>query len=76
LLWWALSFVPTSPGAFSNFFYNTLLIVERLFDAEQKAVFWDLAAPIYNVVAYPFFSRFAVLSFLADDDLPGPAPAR
>jgi adenylate cyclase len=42
-------------GSFFNFFYNTKLIVDRLPDAAQKAAFWDVAAPLYNVIAYPFF---------------------
>ncbi len=49
-------------GSFFNFFYNTQLIVDRLFDAQQKAVFWGLAAPIYNLVAYPLF--LALLFYL------------
>ena len=42
-------------GSFFNFFYNTLLIVQRFMDAEQKAAFEDIAVPLYNVVAYPLF---------------------
>jgi adenylate cyclase len=48
-------------GSFFNFFYNTLLIVQRLSE-KQTAAFWDLAAPIYNLVAYPLC--FSILIFL------------
>jgi len=40
-------------GSFFNFFYNTQLIVERDLSPEQRVVFWDQAAPLYNVIAYP-----------------------
>ena len=49
-------------GSFFNFFYNTKFIVERHFDARQEAVFWDVAAPLYNAIAYPFF--LALLFYL------------
>src|SRR5262245_1822206 len=39
-------------GSFFNFFYNTQLIVEHLVPA-QKSAFWDVAAPLYNILAYP-----------------------
>ena len=42
-------------GSFFNFFYNTQLIVERDLDVLQKAAFWNLAAPAYNLIAYPVF---------------------
>src|ERR1019366_3573864 len=40
-------------GSFFNFFYNTQLIVGRVLDPRQTDVFWNLAAPVYNVVMYP-----------------------
>ena len=39
-------------GSFFSFFYNTQLILPNLND-QQRAAFWDLAAPLYNFVAYP-----------------------
>jgi adenylate cyclase len=48
-------------GSFFNFFYNTLLIVQFL-TTDQKAAFWDIAAPVYNVVAYPLC--FSILIYL------------
>ncbi len=40
-------------GSFFNFFYNTQLIVQRYLDEAQQRVFWDQAAPLYNLLAYP-----------------------
>jgi adenylate cyclase len=40
-------------GSLFNFFYNTQLIVDCCMDDQQKAVFWEIASPLYNVVAYP-----------------------
>ncbi|MBM3995355.1 MAG: HAMP domain-containing protein [Planctomycetes bacterium] len=48
-------------GSFFNFFYNTQLIVKHLTDAQRDA-FWDVAAPLYNVIAYPMF--FCLLFYL------------
>ncbi len=45
-------FASSLAGSFFSFFYNILLIVEPS-SAAQKAAFRDVAAPIYNVVAYP-----------------------
>src|SRR4051812_1983447 len=39
-------------GSFFNFFYNKLLIVERL-SLPQVDAFWNVAAPLYNLAAYP-----------------------
>lgn len=39
-------------GSVFNFFYNTRLIVRELTPAQVSA-FWDVAAPLYNVIAYP-----------------------
>ena len=58
-------------GSFFNFFYNTQLIVgspegpqstRRVLDVRQAEVFWNQAAPLYNVIAYP--SCFALLFYL------------
>src|SRR5437870_2888143 len=49
-------------GSFFNFFYNTQLIVERHLNETQRDVFWNKAAPLYNVLAYPLC--FAVLFVL------------
>jgi adenylate cyclase len=56
----AVIIVSNLAGSFFNFFYNTQMIVgreghERLLDAAQRAAFWDLAAPAYNIIAYPAF---------------------
>jgi adenylate cyclase len=43
-------------NAFGSFFsarYNELLIVNRLMDREQVHVFWRVAFPAYNGIAYP-----------------------
>jgi adenylate cyclase len=40
-------------GSFFNFFYNTKLIVERDLNPGQRETFWNQAAPLYNVMAYP-----------------------
>ena len=45
-------FVSNFAGSFFNFYYNTKLIVERDLNAQQQAVFWNQAAPLYNIV-YP-----------------------
>jgi adenylate cyclase len=45
-------FVSNFAGSFFNFYYNTKLIVERDLDAQQQTVFWNQAAPLYNIV-YP-----------------------
>jgi adenylate cyclase len=45
--------VSNAAGSFFNFVYNIKLIVERHLDAAQTRVFWDVAAPAYNLVAYP-----------------------
>src|SRR5215475_2631053 len=48
-------------GSFFSFFYNMLLIVREMTDA-QRAAFWDVAAPLYNVIAYPIgFGIFVYL---------------
>jgi adenylate cyclase len=39
-------------GSVFNFFYNTRIIVAQL-NEEQVKAFWDQAAPLYNVIAYP-----------------------
>jgi hypothetical protein len=58
-------------GSFFNFFYNTQLIVgspegpqstRRVLDVRQAEVFWNQAAPLYDVVAYPLC--FALLFYL------------
>src|SRR3989442_1292729 len=48
-------------GSFFNFFYNKLLIVEALTE-RQSAAFWSVAAPLYNLIAYPLC--FSVLLYL------------
>ncbi|MBI1832839.1 MAG: adenylate/guanylate cyclase domain-containing protein, partial [Planctomycetes bacterium] len=48
-------------GSFFNFSYNTQLIVKQLTDAQRDA-FWDVAAPVYNIIAYPLF--FVLLFYL------------
>lgn len=40
-------------GSFFNIAYNDELIVRRCLDDAQRAAFWDVAFPIYNLVAYP-----------------------
>lgn len=40
-------------GSIFSFAYNRYLIVERHMSAEQRRVFWEVAAPWYNVFAYP-----------------------
>jgi adenylate cyclase len=36
-----------------NVWYNLSLIVGRLMDDRQRAVFFDVAVPVYNAIAYP-----------------------
>lgn len=48
-------------GSFFSFFYNTLLIVKEMTEAQQRA-FWDVAAPLYNLLAYPLC--FSILFYL------------
>jgi adenylate cyclase len=48
-------------GSFFSFFYNTLLIVQQMKEP-QKAAFWDVAAPLYNVIAYPI--GFGILIYV------------
>src|SRR6185295_3526236 len=53
---WAFFAIVIFSNVFStvfNFLYNIYLIVEGILDAEQKAVFWNVASPAYNMVAYP-----------------------
>jgi adenylate cyclase len=40
-------------GSFFNFAYNTGLIVKGYLDEKQREIFWQVAAPIYNFLAYP-----------------------
>jgi adenylate cyclase len=40
-------------GSIFNFAYNNYLIVEGLLNERQREVFWTVASPIYNVIAYP-----------------------
>src|SRR4051794_10553463 len=40
-------------GSLFNSFYNLQLVVARELDPAQRAVFWDVALPVYNVVASP-----------------------
>ncbi len=40
-------------GSVFSFFYNVSLIVERFLTLAEKDVFWRIASPLYNVVAYP-----------------------
>ena len=40
-------------GSLFNISYNQSLIVERHMSKEQQRVFWEVAAPWYNVIAYP-----------------------
>ena len=40
-------------GSVFNVFYNVNLIVDRHMDERQRRVFWDVAAPVYNAIAYP-----------------------
>src|SRR5262245_22492014 len=39
-------------GSIFSFFYNKLLIVEKMTEAQQNA-FWFFVAPLYNALAYP-----------------------
>lgn len=41
-------------GTFFSFFYNTLMIIEQPSTTDsQRAAFWDVAGPLYNVIVYP-----------------------
>jgi adenylate cyclase len=40
-------------GSVFSFLYNDSLIVKRYLTVNEQAVFWRIASPIYNVVAYP-----------------------
>lgn len=51
-------------GSLFNISYNLGLIVERLLDEAQKAVFKNHALPIYNLVAYPLGLVIAVCVLL------------
>src|SRR5580765_1222879 len=57
----AAIFASNVAGSFFSFFYNTLMIVEKM-TKPQKAAFWDTAAPLYNVIAYPIC--FGILFYL------------
>lgn len=48
-----LFLVSNGAGSYFNFAYNDQLIIRLLLDDKQKQVFWQVAAPIYNAVAYP-----------------------
>ena len=56
-------FTSSIAGSFFSFFYNWLLIIEPS-HKDQKAAFWEVAAPIYNFVVYPlcFFIMLYLLS--------------
>src|SRR5262249_50682911 len=58
----AVIIVSNLAGSFFNFFYNTQLIVERDLNEAQRAAFWWVAAPAYNLIAYPAF--FMLLLYL------------
>jgi adenylate cyclase len=40
-------------GSFFNISYNKLLVVDRVLDERQRAVFENVALPSYNLLAYP-----------------------
>src|SRR5262249_20080608 len=40
-------------GSYFNFMYNDHLIVRHTLDEDQRRVFWNVVAPVYNFVAYP-----------------------
>lgn len=47
-----LVFFSNGLGSFFNISYNARLIVANFMDADQQDVFWNIAFPWYNVVAY------------------------
>ena len=53
IYWFLLVVVSNAAASVFNIVYNLVLIVQRLMDAEQQAVFRDVALPLYNVIAYP-----------------------
>lgn len=54
IYWFLLVVLSNAAASFFNIEYNHALIVRRLMDERQQAVFWD-AALIYNLLAYPLF---------------------
>src|SRR5437588_11723504 len=46
-------FASNVAGSVFSFGYNTQLIVNRILNKPQREAFWDDAAPLYNVLAYP-----------------------
>src|SRR5262249_61849705 len=53
LMFFFLVILSNVAGSIFNFAYNYYLIVQGLLDEEQRRVFWDVASPVYNLVAYP-----------------------
>ncbi len=48
-------------GSLFNIAYNIIFIVDRLMDADQQQVFFNLAVPVYNLIAYPVGLSIALL---------------
>jgi hypothetical protein len=53
IYWFLLVVISNLAGSVFNIVYNLELIVNRLMDERQRAVFGRVALPIYNLVAYP-----------------------
>lgn len=53
IYWFLLVVFSNLAGSVFNIVYNLELIVNRLMDERQQAVFHNIALPFYNVVAYP-----------------------
>jgi adenylate cyclase len=52
LMMFGIAILSNAAGSVFNFFYNVQLIVARDMKAEQQAVFWNVASPAYNLLAY------------------------
>ncbi|MCI0684783.1 MAG: HAMP domain-containing protein [Gemmataceae bacterium] len=53
IYWFVVVVVSNLAGSVFNIVYNIELIVNRLMDDRQQAVFNNLALPLYNLIAYP-----------------------